>query len=167
VAVSSNPTGPFVDAYPEGPIISQTVPSPGDSIENIDPTVLVDEDRVFIYWGTFGALYGYELASDMTTVIESRVIVTTLTGYFETPWLMKRGSTYYMLYAANNAGPDSPCTPTSYHAYIAYGTASDPLGPWTFQGVVLGIVSSTTSHPGAYSIGDDWFLVYHGSLRHH
>lgn len=161
VAVSSSPTGPFVDAHPEGPIISQSVPSPGDSIENIDPTVLVDDGRVFIYWGTFGYLYGYELDSDMMTVIGSRVEVTSLTGYFEAPWLMKRGSTYYMLYAANNAGPDSPCTPTSYHACIAYGTASDPLGPWTFRDVILGIVSSTTSHPGAYSIGEDWFLVYH------
>ncbi|KAJ0382482.1 hypothetical protein COL922a_012479 [Colletotrichum nupharicola] len=67
-----------------------------------------------------------------------------------------------MLYAANNAGADSPCTPTSYHACLAYGTASSPLGPWTFQGVFLDIVSSTTSHPGAYKLSNgDWGLVYH------
>ncbi len=33
---------------------------------------------------------------------------------------MKRRGTYYLLYAANNAGPDSPCTPTLYHACQAY-----------------------------------------------
>ncbi|KAF4981152.1 hypothetical protein FZEAL_2986 [Fusarium zealandicum] len=161
VGVSDNPVGPYKDAHPDGPIISQTVPS-RNNIHNIDPTVLVDEDgKVFIYWGSFNQLRGYELDSDMVTVKGNEVIVNNLTGYFEAPWLSKRKGTYYMFYAANNAGEDSPCTPTSYHACIAYGTASKPLGPWKFQGVVLGIVSSTTSHPGVYELGGDWFMVYH------
>ncbi|RBQ89797.1 hypothetical protein VDGD_10403 [Verticillium dahliae] len=132
-------------------------------MHNIDPVVLVDDDnRVFVYWGSFNQLRGVELGSDMTTIIGSITAVTTLTGFFEAPWFMKRKETYYMLYAANNAGPDSPCTPTSYHACIAYGTASSPLGPWTFRGVVLPIVSSTTSHPGVYALADGaHFLVYH------
>ncbi|KAJ9144232.1 Glycoside hydrolase family 43 [Pleurostoma richardsiae] len=162
VAVSDSILGPYEDAHPAGPIISQSVPSPGNTIENIDPTVLVDDDgRVYIYEGTFGQLRGYELASDMVTVVSEATVVTSLTGYFEAPWLMKRGTTYYMLYAANNAGVDSPCTPTSYHACIAYGTAPSPLGPWTFQGVILGIVSSTTSHSGAVELDGVWYLVYH------
>lgn len=133
VAVSEDgPLGPFSDAHPEGPIISQTVPGPGNNgLQNIDPTVLVDDDdddgddgdggRVYVYWGSFGNLRGYELSGDdMTTVVESSLVsVSSLTGYFEAPWLMRRDGTYYMLYAANNAGPDSPCTPTSYHACIA------------------------------------------------
>ncbi|KAF3357723.1 hypothetical protein VdG1_05698 [Verticillium dahliae VDG1] len=139
VAVSDSPMGPFTDAHPDGPIISQAVPVRND-MHNIDPVVLVDDDnRVFVYWGSFNQLRGVELGSDMTTIIGSITAVTTLTGFFEAPWFMKRKETYYMLYAANNAGPDSPCTPTSYHACIAYGTASSPLGPWTFRGVVLPI----------------------------
>lgn len=171
VAVSeSGPLGPFRDAHPAGPIISQTEPAPGNDMHNIDPTVLVDEGegdgpaRVYIYWGSFGALRGYELdVSDMTTVISSSAVsVGSLTGFFEAPWLMRREQTYYMLYAANNAGPDSPCTPTSYHACIAYGTAGSALGPWTFGGVILDVVSSTTSHPGVYVLPDDrHFLTYH------
>ncbi|OBT67669.1 hypothetical protein VE03_03556 [Pseudogymnoascus sp. 23342-1-I1] len=162
VAVSSDILGPFTDAHPSGPIISQSLPSPGNTIQNIDPTVLVDTDgRVFIYFGTFGQLMGYELESDMVTIKGSVTTVDSLTGFFEAPWLMKRDSTYYMLYAANNAGEDSPCTPTSYHACIAYGTASSPLGPWTFRGIVLDIVSSTTSHPGVYQLDDEWFITYH------
>jgi hypothetical protein len=160
VAVSSSPLGPFVDAHPSGPIISQSLPT-ANTLHNIDPTVLVDSGRVFIYWGSFNQLRGIELATDMITTKGSVVSVTSLTGYFEAPWLTKRGSTYYMLYAANNAGPESPCSPTSYHACIAYGTASSPLGPWAFRGVILDVVSSTTSHPGTYSIGSDWYLVYH------
>lgn len=148
VAVSDSPTGPFEDAHPDGPIISQNVPAPGNDIHNIDPSVMVDDDgRVFVYWGSFNQLRAYEIDSDMITIVGDVVDVDNLTGYFEAPWLMKRGDTYYMLYAGNNAGPESPCTPTSYHACVAYGTTSNPLGPWTFQGVILDIVSSTTSHP--------------------
>ncbi|KAH6867274.1 glycosyl hydrolase [Thelonectria olida] len=162
VAVSDSPLGPFIDAHPSGPIISQSVPAPGNNIQNIDPTVLIDTDgRVFIYFGTFGQLRGYELEQGMMTIKGSVVTVKTLTGFFEAPWLMKRKNDYYMLYAANNAGADSPCTPTSYHACLAYGTASSPLGPWSFQGVFMGIVSSTTSHPGVYERDGEWFLVYH------
>lgn len=162
VAVSSSVLGPYIDAHSAGPIISQSIPSPGNDIQNIDPTVLVDDDgRVFIYFGTFGQLRGYELASDMMTVKGSVTTVTSLTGYFEAPWLMTRNGIYYMIYAANNAGPNSPCTPTSYHACIAYGTASNPLGPWTFRGVILDIVSSTTSHPGVYELNSEWYLTYH------
>ncbi|OJD29364.1 glycosyl hydrolase family 43 [Diplodia corticola] len=162
VAVSSSPLGPWTDAHPSGPIFSQSVPSPGNDIQNIDPTVLVDDDgRVYAYYGTFGQLRGYELADDMVTTKGDVTTVDSLTGFFEAPWLTKRNGTYYMLYAANNAGPDSPCTPTSYHACIAYGTASSPLGPWTFQSVILGVVSSTTSHPGAVELAGEWYLVYH------
>ncbi|GKT58381.1 glycosyl hydrolase family 43 protein [Colletotrichum tofieldiae] len=162
VAVSSNPWGPFTDAHPSGPIISQSVPSPGNNIQNIDPTVLLDDTgRVYLYWGTFGQLRGVELATDMVTTVGQVISVNSLTGFFEAPWLLKRRATYYMLYAANNAGPDSPCTPTSYHACIAYGTASSPLGPWTFRGVMLDVVSSTTSHPGAFELNGQWYFVYH------
>jgi hypothetical protein len=162
VAVSRSPLGPFVDASPSGPIISQSVPRPGNRLQNIDPTVLVDTNgEVFIYLGTFGQLRGYQLERDMVTIKGPVTTVNTLTGFFEAPWLMKRGDIYYMLYAANNAAPNSPCTPTSYHACIAYGTASSPLGPWTFRGIVLSIVSSTTSHPGVYELNGTWFLTYH------
>ncbi|KAF4233396.1 hypothetical protein CNMCM8980_000410 [Aspergillus fumigatiaffinis] len=162
VAVSDSPTGPYVDAHPSGPIISQSVPPPGNSIQNIDPTVLVDDDgKVYIYFGTFGALRAYELDADMVTVRSSVTQVNGLTGFFEAPWLMKRKGVYYLLFAANNAALDSPCTPTSYHACIAYATASSPLGPWKFGDVILPIVSSTTSHPGAIELNGEWFLVYH------
>jgi hypothetical protein len=74
---------------------------------------------------------------------------------------MKRNGTYYMIYADNKAGPNSPCTPAVYHACIAYGTSRSPLGPWTYDGVILAPVSSTTSHPGAVEFKGKWYLVYH------
>ncbi len=161
VAVADSPLGPWLDAHPAGPIISQQVPVP-NRIQNIDPTVLVDDDgRVFIYWGTFGRLRAMELAADMVTPKGPQQVIDTLTGFFEAPWIMKRKGTYYLLYAGNNAGPDSPCTPTLYHACQAYGTAPSPLGPWTYRGVVLRPVSSTTSHAGAVMFKGQWYLAYH------
>ena len=118
-----------------------------NDIQNIDPTVLVDDDgRVYIYWGTFGQLRGMELARDMVTPASPEHIIEGLTGFFEAPWLMKRKGIYYMLYAGNNAGPDSPCTPAVYHACQAYGTAPSPLGPWTWRGVVLPARSNSTGN---------------------
>ena len=161
VAVADSPLGPWRDAHPAGPIISQRVPQAND-IQNIDPTVLVDDDgRVYIYWGTFGQLRGMELARDMITPVGPEQVIKGLTGFFEAPWIMKRKGVYYMLYAGNNAGPDSVCTPAVYHACQAYGTAPSPLGPWTWRGVVLKPVSSTTSHAGAVEFDGQWYLAYH------
>src|SRR3546814_6046788 len=86
-----------------------------------------------MYWGTFGQLRGMELARDMVTPASPEHVIEGLTGFFEAPWIMKRKGAYYMLYAGNNAGPDSPCTPAVYHACQAYGTAPSPLGPWTWR----------------------------------
>jgi hypothetical protein len=161
VAVADSPVGPWRDAHPAGPIISQRTPE-RNTIQNIDPTVMVDDDGTpFIYWGTFGQLRGMALDRDMITAKGPEVRVEGLRGFFEAPWLMKRKGIYYMLYAGNNAGPDSDCTPAVYHACIAYGTATSPLGPWTYRGVILKPVSSTTSHSGAVEFKGQWYLAYH------
>jgi hypothetical protein len=161
VAVADSVLGPWKDAHPSGPILSQSVPEP-NSIQNIDPTVLVDPDgRVVLYWGTFGRLRGIQLASDMVTPIGHEFAVTTLTGFFEASRIFRRNNTYYLLYADNQVGPNSPCTQAVYHACIAYGTAPTPLGPWTYRGVILDVVSSTTSHPGIAEFKGQWYLAYH------
>lgn len=161
VAVSDSVLGPWKDAHPAGPIISQSTPEP-NTMQNIDPTVLVDNDgRVFLYWGTFGQLRGLELESDMVTPKGKEIHVTTLPGFFEAARIFRRNDTYYLLYAGNQAGPHSPCTQAVYHACIAYGTAPSPLGPWTYGGVVLDVVSSTTSHSGVVQFKGKWYIVYH------
>ena len=161
VAVSVSPLGPWVDAHPQGPVVSQSYPFAND-IQNIDPTVLVDDDgHVYLYWGTFGHLKGVELASDMMTMKGTPVDVNTLTGFFEAPWMFKRNGTYYLAYAGNNAGPTSECTEAVYYACIAYGTSPSPLGPWTYRGVILDPVSSTTSHPGIVAYKGTWYIAYH------
>ena len=161
VAVAASPIGPWTDAHPAGPVVSQSYPIE-NNIQNIDPTVLVDDDqRVYMYWGTFGRLKGVELERDMITFKGEPVDVRTLTGFFEAPWIFKRKDTYYMAYAANTAGATSECTEAVYYACIAYGTAASPLGPWEYRGVILDPVSSTTSHPGIVEYKGSWYLTYH------
>ncbi|WP_448661976.1 family 43 glycosylhydrolase [Sphingomonas sp. CJ20] len=161
VAVADSPLGPWKDAHPAGPIVSQRVPV-ANTIQNIDPTVLIDDDgRVYLYWGTFGQLRGIELARDMVTPKSAEQRIEGLTGFFEAPWILKRKGTYYMLYAGNHAGPDSDCTPAVYYACQAYGTAPSPMGPWTYRGVALRPVSSTTSHAGMVAFKGKWYIAYH------
>lgn len=161
VAVADSVRGPWRDAHPAGPIISQKVPVAND-IQNIDPTVLLDDDgRVYLYWGTFGRILGIELERDMVTPKGPERRIEGLTGFFEAPWILKRKGVYYMLYAGNKAGPDSDCTPAVYHACQAYGTATSPLGPWTYRGVALRPVSSTTSHAGIVEFKGQWYMAYH------
>ncbi|MEH1123135.1 family 43 glycosylhydrolase [Micromonospora sp. CPCC 206061] len=159
VAVSDSPTGPWTD-HAGGPIISQRVPT-ANNIHNIDPTILVEGQRVFVWWGSFGNLRMLEFQADMKTPVGTQRTVTGLTGFFEAAWAFKRNGTYYIAYAGNNAGPTSPCTPANYHACIAYATAASPEGPWTYRGTVLPPVSSTTSHPGILEFNGQWYLAYH------
>ncbi|WP_240699999.1 family 43 glycosylhydrolase [Sphingomonas gei] len=161
VAVAESVRGPWRDAHPAGPIISQKLPV-ANGIQNIDPTVLLDDDgRVYIYWGTFGQLRGMELERDMITPKGGERRIEGLTGFFEAPWIFKRQGVYYLLYAGNKAGPDSDCTPAVYHACQAWGTATSPLGPWTYRGVALRPVSSTTSHAGIVEFKGKWYIAYH------
>jgi hypothetical protein len=163
VAVSDGPTGPWTD-HAGGPVLSQRVPT-ANTIHNIDPTILMDgtgpNQRVYLWWGSFGQLRMQEFQQDMKTPIGAQRTVTGLTGFFEAPWIFKRNDTYYLAYAGNNAGPTSPCTPANYHACIAYATASAPEGPWTYRGTILTPVSSTTSHPGILAFNGQWYITYH------
>jgi len=159
VAVSDDPLGPYTDAI-GAPLVSQTILD--NTIQNIDPTVLVDDDgQVYMWWGTFGQLRMVRLAADMVTLQGEVQTVTGLPGFFEAPWVFTRGGYYYLAYAGNNAGPTSECTPAIYHACIAYATATSPTGPWTYRGVILPPVSSTTSHPGIVEFDGEWYLTYH------
>lgn len=79
-STSRRPTGPWRDAHPQGPILSQSVPV-ANTIQNIDPTVLIDVaegggGRIYIYWGTFGRLHAMELAPYMVTPRGPKQVVT-------------------------------------------------------------------------------------------
>ncbi|SNY63928.1 family 43 glycosylhydrolase [Paractinoplanes atraurantiacus] len=156
VAVGDSPLGPFTDAK-GGPLISDSTAN--SSGLNIDPTVFVDDDgQAYMYWGGYWAPRAVKLAANMIDTVGSVVTPQGLTNYWEAPWMFKRNGLYYMMYAANDT---NGCVTNSNYACQRYATATNPLGPWTHRGIVLGQVSSTTNHAGIAELNGQSYLVYH------
>jgi hypothetical protein len=160
VAVADSPIGPFRDAIGR-PLITENC---GD----IDPTVHIDDDgQAYLYWGNPNLCY-VRLNQDMISYTGSvvRIPMTTAsfgtrsnterpTTYEEGPWLYKRNSLYYMVFAAG---------PISEH--IGYSTSSSPTGPWAYRGVVMPTSgASFTNHPGVIDyMGNSYFFYHNGAL---
>lgn len=168
VGVSDKPSGPFKDARRQ-PVISTG--TGGD----IDPTVFIDDDGSrYIYWGNNKLCYamlGTTMLSINTRLGEKGVVSVPLTAdafggvkkdgkvdgadcYEEGPWLDKRGSTYYLLYAAGGV-PE----------HISYSTSDSPRGPWTYRGQLMTqqATNSFTNHCGMVRYkGRDYFFYHTG-----
>jgi beta-xylosidase len=156
VAVSNSPLGPFTDAI-GGPLVSDSTPN--SSALNIDPTVFIDDDgQIYLYWGSYWQPRMAKLNQSMTSLAGPVTTPTGLTDFWEAPWMFKRNGTYYMAYASNGG---AGCVTSSSYACIRYATASNPAGPWTHRGVVLGQVTSTTNHPAIEQFNGQWWMVYH------
>ncbi|EDM36950.1 putative endo-1,4-beta-xylanase [Pedobacter sp. BAL39] len=149
VAVSTSPTGPFVD--------KGTALATGDGTDPIDPMVFIDTDgQAYMYWGntTFNV---QRLNTDMISLTGTRSHDKP-SNYFEAPYVIKRNSTYYLMYSINDFSSDD------YH--VEYATSSNPMGPWTTKGRItsaLGAIkgpghNAVISKPGC---SEEYFFVYH------
>jgi arabinoxylan arabinofuranohydrolase len=131
VLVSDSPYGPFTD--PLGKPLIQ------NSLDDIDPTVYIDDDgQAYLYWGNPN-LYYVKLNKDMISY--SGEIVKSPTkpaNYQEGPWFYKRKDKYYVAYA-------STCCPEG----IGYSMSTSPTGPWTYTGMLMeSDPRSNGNHPG-------------------
>jgi hypothetical protein len=131
VLVSDSPYGPFKDPIGK-PLIK-------NSVHDIDPTVLIDDDgQAYLYWGNPN-LYYVKLNEDMISY--SGEIVTEPSkpaNYQEGPWVWKRNGHYYLSYA-------STCCPEG----IGYAMSNSPTGPWEYKGMIMeGDQRSSGNHPG-------------------
>jgi beta-xylosidase len=151
VAVSNNPTGPFVDAKGEALITDQT---PNSIRLNIDPSVFVDDDgKAYLYWGGFGNCRMVKLKSNMIDLDGEVMDVPGLTGFTEAPWVHKRNGIYYMSFAAG------------FPETIDYATSSSPLGPWIYKGRLNDLaVNSSTNHQSIVEYKNQWYFVYHNGI---
>lgn len=131
VLVSDSPYGPFKDPIGK-PLIK-------NSVHDIDPTILIDDDgQAYLYWGNPN-LYYVKLNEDMISY--SGEIVNEPTkpaNYQEGPWVWKRNGHYYLSYA-------STCCPEG----IGYAMSNTPTGPWEYKGMIMeGDQRSSGNHPG-------------------
>lgn len=159
VAVSTRPTGPFVDA------LGHSL-TPGDW-GDIDPTVFIDDDgQAYLYWGN-PALKYVKLNEDMISYSGEIVTVSFADGgfgkvtggarpgsqYVEGPWFYKRKSLYYMIYPAGGV-PE----------HLAYSTSKGPTGPWIYQDTIMQVIGkggAFTNHPGVIDYKGKSYLFYH------
>lgn len=161
VAVADSPVGPWTDAV-GAPLLTWTdvFGSSTTGQEVIDPHVFTDTDgSVYLYWGSWSVARVVKLSSSMTALDGTIQTIPGLTGFFEAPWVFERSGTYYMAYDWKQGG--SACTPSNYQACVAYATAPSALGPWTYQGIILGGTSATTVHPSIVEHEGRWWITYH------
>ena len=167
VAISDNPTGPFVDAIGK--------PLADGSWDYIDPTVMIDDDgQAYIYWGNPEVYYALlnddmiSLKSEIATIPQCedsfggpniklrKEGVTYKDCYTEGPWLHKRDNKYFLLYAAGGV-PE----------HIAYSTSDSPIGPWKYEGNIMPLqnTGSFTNHCGLIDYkGNSYFFYHTGKL---
>ena len=168
VAVADSPTGPFRDALGK-PLYDN------GSWDNIDPTVMIDDDgQAYIYWGN-PQIYFAKLNEDMVTLNgEVKKIKMTEEGfgapsmkerekdkkykdcYTEGPWISKRNGKYWLLYAAGGV-PE----------HIAYSVSETPEGPWKYVGEIMPLedTKSFTNHCGVADFkGKSYFFYHTGKL---
>ncbi|WP_438020384.1 glycoside hydrolase family 43 protein [Sorangium sp. So ce315] len=144
VGVSDNVAGPFMD-----PLGKELAVAPGGG--NIDPTVFIDDDgQAHMYWGN-GTLRHVRLNSDMISTSGS-ITTVPLNGFTEGPWVYKRGSLYYLVYAGM-AGTEK----------ISYATSNSPTGPWTVRGDIMGAGRTYTNHAGIVDYKGHSYFFYHNS----
>ena len=159
VAVSNSPTGPFSDALGH-PLVENN---------EIDPTVFIDDNgQAYLYWGNPNLWY-VKLNSDMISYSGGPTQIPLTTAGFGTrtgdpnrptlfeegPWVYKRNSLYYLVFAAKCCSE-----------FIGYSTAPGPTGPWTYRGTIMPTQgSSFTNHPGVIDFnGGSYFFYHNGAL---
>ena len=163
VAYANNPAGPYTGF--SRPLVQGWF--------YIDPTVFIDDDgQAYLFWGNNGLWYA-RLAANMMAIQGEPIKVNTddesafgpykgyddngnpRTNFEEAPWVYKIGDTYYLEYAAGGV-PE----------HMAYSTAKDINGPWTYRGKIMGQAdNSFTIHGGSVHFkGHDYMFYHNGKL---
>jgi arabinoxylan arabinofuranohydrolase len=156
VAVADSPYGPFKDALGKALITNNMTKYSQNSWDDLDPTVFIDDDgQAYIFWGN-DACHWVKLKKDMISLdgeiqfldIKDR---TAFAGkYTEAPWVYKRNSLYYLVYAAE------------FPENIGYSTSKNIAGPWKQQGTLMSTQKgSNTNHAGIVDYKKKSYFFYH------
>jgi beta-xylosidase len=159
VAVSDRPDGGFVDAR-NSPLVDRARDvNAGD--EPIDPAVFIDKDgQAYMYFGTRVPKV-VKLKADMVS-LDGPIRIVTINGlsasdtkkkYGEAPFMHEHDGIYYFTFSSGWPGQ------------ILYATASSPLGPFTYRGVVIDYLKISTNHQAILEHGGKSCIFYHDALR--
>jgi len=154
VALSDSPTGPFKEARPGKPLITDAMTTDSHRANaDIDPTIFIDTDGTpWMAWGN-GDCYMVKLKRNMVE-IDGQITKVPFRNYSEGPWLFKRGDLYYMVYAADAPGEQAE--------QICYSSAKKISGPWIYGGLLTGSAKhGFTIHPSVVEFKKQWYFFYH------
>jgi Beta-xylosidase len=149
VAVADKPEGPFFDAIGQALITNETIGAPGENKNNLDPTVLIDDDgQAWLFWGNSQCYYA-KLKENMTE-LDGPVQKIQIPQFTEGAWIHKRGDWYYLLY-----GYDFP-------EKIGYAMSRHIDGPWEFKGIICELAGNCKTHsPSILEYKDQHYFIYH------
>lgn len=154
VAVGDSPTGPFKEARPGQPLITDDMTTDSHRANSdIDPTTFIDDDGTpWMMWGN-GDFYMVKLNRNMVE-LDGPITKVPFRNIAEGPWLFKRGDLYYNIYAADAPGVQPE--------QIAYAMAPSVKGPWTYGGLITGPAKhGFTIHPAVIEFKNQWYFFYH------
>lgn len=164
---AATPAGPFRD---RGVLVETANPG-----YTIDPELVQDGDRYYLYWGSADGSPGFEGIRGQEVRIEPDGAITRLGDptvtkakapddrlLVEAPTVVKRGEHYFMFYSDGHYMGEGG---NSYALNVARSTS--PLGPFTDHRRVIGSAGEAFG-PGHNSIvtddaGQDW-TVYHARI---
>ena len=175
VLTSDSPTGPFTD--PLGTeLISRRTPTCDTVLWLFDPAVLVDDDgSAYIYFGggvpQNNPAHPYtarvaKLGADMISLDGDPVAIDP-PYLFEDSGIHKMGNTYYYTYSSNfsvdKAGTEEYGLK---NGEICYMTSENPMGPFTYQGMILPnpgefFGAGGNNHHCVFNFRGDWYITYH------
>lgn len=152
VAVSDSPLGPFKDALGKALITNDMTTAVKITWDDIDPTVIIDDDgQAYLFWGN-SACYYSKLSKSMTTLEGDINVVKGLNNFTEAPWIHKRKDWYYLSYAVE------------FPEKIAYSMSKNINGPWVYKGILNELAgNSNTNHQSIIDFkGKDYFIYHNG-----
>ncbi len=168
VAVSDNPTGPFVAS--ETSIVTDADRPGKRGGQAIDVDVFQDpkSGKFYLYWGN-GFMAGAELNDDMMSIKKETATDMTPEGGNLQTWAFREGAyviyrkgTYYFMWSVDDTGS------ANYH--VCYGTSKSPLGPISIDKDNYNVIKQDasqkiygTAHNSVLQIPgkDEWYIVYH------
>lgn len=160
VAVSDNPTGPFVDS---GKPLIDFKPEGVSGGQEIDPDVFIDpvSGTPYLYWGN-GYMAVAELNNDMISIDKKTIKVLTPDETFrEGTEVFCRNGKYYCLWSEDDT--------RSPNYRVRYAFMASPTGPLTIPEENLVIAKDEeatiygTGHNSVINVPDTdaWYIIYH------
>jgi beta-xylosidase len=141
IAVSDSATGPFKDAIGK-PL--WTTPYAND------PCLFIDDDgKSYIYFHGGGDYLVAEMADDLLS-LKGDFKKMDMGGYnppMEGPWVFKRKDLYYFTMPERNRT-------------LSYYTATSPIGPWQYKGIIMK-EEAGNNHHSIVEFKGKWLLFYH------